>query len=93
MAEIRISLVAKDVKILQLKMRNQQLSTKGPGSAEALRAENTELKTKVSTLSEEVQGLNAKVNDLTNKLLNVHAGESARMKMLLKSFFLKPPST
>lgn len=54
---MEISLVVKDAEILHLKMRNQQLSTEGPGVVEALRAKNTELKTKVTILTEEVQGL------------------------------------
>lgn len=54
---MRMNLASKDAKILHLKLRNQQLSSKGPGVAEALRAENIELEAKVTTLTDEVKGL------------------------------------
>lgn len=71
MEEMRVGLSSKDADILHLKMKNQQLSTEGPGDAETLRVENPELKIKVSTLTWEVQVLNAEVKDLINQLLRV----------------------
>lgn len=66
-------------------MRKQQISTKVPGIAKAMRAENAELKTKVTALTEEVHRLNAEVKDFSKKLLNSHSTESARIERLLKS--------
>lgn len=62
---MRISFATKDTEILLLKMRNQQLSNKEPGVAEALRAENAKLKIKVIALTKEVQGFNSEVKYLT----------------------------
>lgn len=39
-----INLATKDDEILHLKIRNQQISTKGLGAAETLRTEKVELK-------------------------------------------------
>lgn len=51
MEEIRVSVAAKDAEILKMKMKNQKLSSEGPGVAEALRTKNVELKKKVSALT------------------------------------------
>lgn len=85
-----INLATKDDEILHLKIRNQQISTKGLGAAETLRTEKVELKAQDSTLIEEVQGLNVEVKDLTKQLFTSHAIESARIEKLLKFFSHKP---
>lgn len=61
MDEMRVIIAAKDTEILKLKLKNQQLSSEGPGVTEALNTENADLKKKVSILTDEIQSLNAEV--------------------------------
>lgn len=90
--KMRVVMSNKDVEILKLKLKNQQISCEGLSSSEALSTENVDLKKKVLTLTDEVKSLNAEVENLTKKMLDSHAADSARVEMLLRILSPKPPS-
>lgn len=61
-------LVAKDTKIVHLKLQHQKLSSEGPDIIENLTAETKKVNDKIVELTSEVQGLNAEEKTLTKEL-------------------------
>lgn len=87
-----VVVVKRDTKIPPLKATLHQVIVEGSGTTDVLHAEDQKLKEQVKGLNTDVNGLNAKVKDLTMNILNMHVAESMCMDLVFRSLAPKSPS-
>lgn len=81
----------KDAEISTLQKSNMVEMSEGTGSFEKLKDESLELYDKVNSLEAKVEVLIAKIDDLTQQLLQANAIISEHITLLLHKLFQAPP--